>query len=436
MPRVLVSTKLIGTVSMWVAVMTIFGYPLQVACSLLVGVSPTPINVASRAIYLLVALLILLVTFLRRESRPIATGFLFFLLFWLVYGTRFIYDIEVRQQLLQMGTPSVWTKTKLYQFAFGSCFLSPLGIYFGARYISLPRLAKFLIWFLAVTSTLVLMALLKTAQGDLASLLLERFTVRDESEQGNVLNPILISYTGEVGILISVIGLFYCRRIEVFRPALYVGLGASVLLLLLGASRGPFLVTFILLFWLFAQTVKVRFKSLKFWLLTIIKTSVIVMLLVRYVSLDLLIENFAIFDRFRYMSEQRSNNEGEARDDSYACAWESFVRSPLIGESYLDCYKDYPHNIILEVLMSTGLAGGVLFGCMFYFLFRKYRELGNLLAYERGLMSIQFMVLCVLFIYLTSGALFIGVQFWMVIALLFGLTLHMPGNEVRINIKD
>jgi O-antigen ligase len=434
MPRVLVSTKLIGTVSMWVAVMTIFGYPLQVACSLLVGVSPTPINVASRAIYLLVALLILLVTFLRRESRPIATGFLFFLLFWLVYGTRFIYDIEVRQQLLQMGTPSVWTKTKLYQFAFGSCFLSPLGIYFGARYISLPRLANFLIWFMAITNILVLVALLKIAQGDLASLLLERFTVRDKNEDGLVLNPILISHVGEVGVLFCVIGLFYSQRIKVFRPMLYAGLGVSVLNLLLGASRGPFLVTFILLFWLFAQTIKVRFRSLKFWLLTIVKTSAVVLLIAQYVSFDYLIDNFAIFDRFRYMSEQRSNNEGEARDDSYACAWESFVRSPLVGESYLDCYKDYPHNIILEVLMSTGLAGGVMFGCMFYFLFLKYRDLGNLLVYERGLLSIQFMVLCIVFSYLTSGAIFIGAPFWMAVALFLGLSVHLP-NGYSSNIK-
>jgi O-antigen ligase len=101
--------------------------------------------------------------------------------------------------------------------------------------------------------------------------------------------------------------------------------------------------------------------------------------------------------------------EGEDRDLSIVAAWQDFLRNPIIGSSFvgtLDGY--YPHNIVVEALMATGIVGGVWF--VAYLLIVLFKCFG--LLYKKISFPFAIIMLVMVASSLLSGALFMGVDIW------------------------
>jgi O-antigen ligase len=64
-----------------------------------------------------------------------------------------------------------------------------------------------------------------------------------------------------------------------------------------------------------------------------------------------------------------------ARQQSFAGAWEQFARSPIVGDALEEeTTRFYPHNVVLESFMATGIAGGLSFIALLSFaLWAAYR---------------------------------------------------------------
>ena len=62
-----------------------------------------------------------------------------------------------------------------------------------------------------------------------------------------------------------------------------------------------------------------------------------------------------LVDRLVSFQKGQEKHIKESREIQYACALEMFYQSPIVGTSYIDCTGEYPHNLIIEVLMSTGV---------------------------------------------------------------------------------
>ena len=52
----------------------------------------------------------------------------------------------------------------------------------------------------------------------------------------------------------------------------------------------------------------------------------------------------------------------EGREVSFDTAWQQFKDNPLLGNSFfIEGTGEYPHNLVLEALMSTGIVGGIAY---------------------------------------------------------------------------
>jgi O-Antigen ligase len=401
----------IGTVALWVAALSIWGYPFQVAVSFFGHLPSSPFNAACRAVYLGFALLFLVYTLFWRKSTPFSIGLLFFILFWVVYGTRIIYDVEVKELLLQKGTVSEWKKLKLYQFAFGSCFVSSIGIAVGYQFLTIERVSRFLVRFAGCLNFAVLATVFAWTKGDLTTLLKSRVALGDDNT-ASILNPIVIGLCGEIGLVFAVISLTYRKQFNNSIFFLAPMVGVSLLNLAFGASRGPFLAAILMIIFVLFTTIKVNFFKLGFWLRMITVSLVFLVVGVKYLKLSSLVDDLALFGRLNEFSERQSGNEEESRDVSFADAWASFVENPVVGRSYLNKDYDYPHNIILEVLMSTGVIGFAFFAAMCIAAFQKFGRIYADIADNPTHYVFLTSYIGIFLAFLTSGCLFLGPEFW------------------------
>src|SRR5699024_2976854 len=61
------------------------------------------------------------------------------------------------------------------------------------------------------------------------------------------------------------------------------------------------------------------------------------------------------------------NESPDIRFQFYSMAWNQFLDHPIIGDQIMvNKFRIYPHNFILEVLMSLGIVGIIIVGICFY----------------------------------------------------------------------
>ena len=107
------------------------------------------------------------------------------------------------------------------------------------------------------------------------------------------------------------------------------------------------------------------------------------------------------------------NSSRDPRFDIYQNAWDDFLDSPIIGKQYVtSIFNFYPHNIVLEVLMSLGIVGIILFlpivlsiGASMIKVFKS-----------KNLNALQFLLILIPMLIggMTSGSIFLSPDLWIV----------------------
>jgi O-antigen ligase len=140
--------------------------------------------------------------------------------------------------------------------------------------------------------------------------------------------------------------------------------GAALILLGIVAvtrSRGPLLATMLTLgiYFYFAAG---EYKKYMIWTTFVLATAILIVSAysgINFINIaaERIVENYDTFD----VAAGNYAEAGLGRMDSWISAWYQFLESPLIGDMvYVSNFQLYPHNLIMESLISLGTIGTVL----------------------------------------------------------------------------
>ena len=163
---------------------------------------------------------------------------------------------------------------------------------------------------------------------------------RLESER---LNPIAYGHLGVSTALVSLWVLLIKRDINMLT---ILGVFIGVLGVVASGSRGPFLSLAVCAILILMQ---LKFRTDKFALI----------LIAVFLMCSILFGLFSNFDSVYILSRiEASMFEDDVRSKIFSDAYHVFLDNMFLGAGYP--FDVYPHNIVLEAFMSSGIVGGVL----------------------------------------------------------------------------
>lgn len=404
----LVNKKVIAVLVESLILLICFAYPIQAMCSVVFKINSTPVNIGFRIIYLLISTFLVFHSY---KKWPISM--LIFVLFWVLYGFRLISDVSfIGKRYLDNDSFFV------YSFAFGSCFIPSIAVFLNTQFIQITRLSKNIFLVVLFSNLCIISNIFLFSTEGILGAFLSRANANVEVD-GNtiaVINSITIGFFGELLILLSVIQLVFREYFEKKRPLyLYVfSLILGLLNIVLGASRGPLLSLAVLLVY-----IGYSFLSYKQSIQALLKIVVVALgigisfFLLWFFFLDDL--DVELFNRFNFFIESQQVGEKEIRQYEWESAFIQFLRSPLLGDSFVtDFDQSYAHNLFLDCLMSTGLLGFMMLVLLLYRTHKVYC-LGSR-DYRVNLYPIWVTYLSFLLLSMTSGGLFMCYTLWIMIA--------------------
>tara|TARA_X000000950_G_scaffold225907_1_gene272600 strand:+ start:14896 stop:16080 length:1185 start_codon:yes stop_codon:yes gene_type:complete len=176
------------------------------------------------------------------------------------------------------------------------------------------------------------------------------------------LSPLALSYAGALTLALCFYKIVFKRR-ELSKAKLFYLIFTIIMaaiMFLLGASRGSVFALFTSLILLLIYTKGSNFSFLILSLLLVVPVLI----------WGAITTGSSVFTRVFDTIENRSISE---RELLWVDAWNEFIKNPILGGRIEIDF--YPHNIYLEVLMSTGITGFLLFSLILYFGLRKVHKL-------------------------------------------------------------
>ncbi|WP_165490852.1 O-antigen ligase family protein [Chryseobacterium gleum] len=225
--------------------------------------------------------------------------------------------------------------------------------------------------------------------------------------------------TGHYGLSLLIISVYYYFiSSQKIKPVLGILIGAFTVFS--SSARSPMLAAFIILF-----IILLYVNKLKYWLTLMLATLLFIIGI--YALNKTYLANFEFVER---MYSAIFEGGGSGRSYYLAKGWDVFKNNIPFGGRIL--FEDglYPHNIFVEVLMSMGIVGIILF--FFYFKdLWKFRL--NFISKNRYylpfiLFFIQYFVLV-----LTSYSLFANLEFWTFSTVFISIILFCNDEKIKSN---
>lgn len=281
--------------------------------------------------------------------------------FFILYSVRLLYNIFIENEITFLQS-----STQILGYYFGLTVLPLFFIVFYAKPIDTVAIHQWSFWALIAGNVALLANTLLGGNIYIDTAFAGRLEITGEVDGTSVLNPIVVGLSGAL-IIVFCLGRVAAGLVRTLPNMTFHGLLVLVGLanLLAGGSRGPLfglLLSIALLVvvavlrsnvynagygryfvWLFLGGVALVFASL------LITDRVPVFL----------------FDRVADTFSGRMGGELEERDYIFAAAWDIFLASPLIGSHYT-VNGGLAHNVVLEMLMSTGVIGAAFFLALAY----------------------------------------------------------------------
>lgn len=327
----------------FIIIWTLIGFSLLSGLTSIFGLNNTLFSLALRSLAVLAAIT-LSIRFFKTEHRVVLW---LFLTFWIFYFVRLYISLYWLAEPVSRSHETYWI------WSVGACFLPSLGILLGYSSVSFERLRHPpAILFLA--TAVFLIAIGRTTIVSQAG---ETYDISRLNLSS--LNPISMGHSGVTVFLLGV-GIIAAGHID--RRKKFICLAAistGVALALLANSRGPILSL------IFSVSVLILAQSKRrrtYWVGSMICA---IALYFAYQQPEFLFGDLGPIARFSTVS---SSGDGAsiARFIAFKGAWEQFLGSPIFGDGIEErATQFYPHNVILEAFMSTGLLGGVPFLLIF-----------------------------------------------------------------------
>lgn len=322
------------------------GYALFASFSAALTLPSTPIAIAARGAG--VALCLLAVLPLRRPHGSTLSFWLFVsaMIFWTLYALRMSYDTYWHSYALLFSPEEYWI------WGVGGCLVpmvcfSLMRIGWGEDAVR-PYLLTLLAGLAAcVMSMTSLSTFVEDASGGY-----------DTGRAGlATLNPISLGHLGAQVILLALWRIYLApqRNTAKVTALSIAAIAVGGFILLSSNSRGPFVALVgALAFALLASSTRRKYFIL----------AMLGLFAVALPYLAVAVDNVAgtqIAERLLGQSQLDDVNT-QSRFALFLSANRHFLRNPLLGSGLEDpTFGGYPHNLVIEAFMATGLLGGVLF---------------------------------------------------------------------------
>jgi hypothetical protein len=172
----------------------------------------------------------------------------------------------------------------------------------------------------------------------------------------SVLNPISVGHLGVSVFIVALCGLAGSSFLA--KVSRWLIIVVSVVVIVASASRGPILAALLsALVYSFARRKrrKLGFGVLLFRLGLLGAAVTAVVIGVNY------LEDMGYISLIERFSDTLEDIAAQERIAMAVGAWTQFTEHPLLGSSFVEMrFYTYPHNIVLESLMATGIVGGGL----------------------------------------------------------------------------
>lgn len=380
-------------------------YVLLMLCNNLIGIQYSryftiPIRI------LIIFFLYLCLRLLGKNREINEPALIAFSLFSFLYITRIIVE------MLKNSRYSISNETFLfYYLAFG--FIPFLLLFYKKNYELDQKLYKY-----AILSSGVLLSVLSLVfYRDLIGTVGRISAALSKDE--NYISPLALSYSGAMtmGVAVSLLlsgNLSKKARIIMIALALI-----SCIPFFLGASRGSVL-ALLLPFIVFIFKQKNKAKSLYLSVVMVFATFIIVLLSEFFGS--------SVISRFTNIEKDvSSGNSSAERTEIWELAFNHFLNHPIFGHSLeIPEYGNYPHNIIIEVLLTTGILG---FFPFVYLLFIGYKRSVYLFENRPEIAWIGIIFMQSFIQNLFSGSIFGGAS-WLWFSMAFILTLSVKSKMI------
>lgn len=179
----------------------------------------------------------------------------------------------------------------------------------------------------------------------------------------NVMSPLFLSYTGSLGIGLGVAAVLRERQLNFWAIVGVITIIVSLLPFFMGASRGSIIALALPILFLVVAT------QGRLAIIASIASGLMVLAMI-FASNYL---GNGVFARFLSIREDIASEASEAsRIFLWRSSIQQFRESPILGSSLENlAFNYYPHNIFLEVMMSTGMLGLTPFLILIFIAFQR-----------------------------------------------------------------
>lgn len=219
---------------------------------------------------------------------------------------------------------------------------------------------------------------------------------------------ILYGHYGVSLLIICLLDLFFIKKLS--KNLIFLGIIISVFLIYYSTARSPVLAALVL-----SVIILMNKKNRKYWVIFFIICVIFVLVL--------FLANYYHIESKFFQRNYNAIFKGDGSGRSYYLnkGLEEFLKNPIIGGRTLFEDGSYPHNFLLDILMSTGIVGFSLMVVYYYYVFRKtFLIVKNIKFYKEisifALFFIQYFILNQ-----TSGCVYLGFEEWYFGAIVIGL---------------
>jgi len=319
-----------------------------------------------------------------------------FFLFLIFYLVRLVFDLEVYHINEITVIPSA--KNYFYLYAIGVTFI-PMIAAFTITKLDFNFLKIYLYRYLITLNTLLIIIFF-----------VERF-INNQTGYRFIVTKNEVEYFNAISIAVNGGLLVIMSFLNISKSKFnYILIGVGFFLILTTASRGPILSILIsLIFILIFKDKKINIKYL--YLTFVMAGTVLVNYLMTLFFSDYFIAGNAFFHRLNNLNDDQSTI---SRLKITKDAFSQILDSPIFGSHFLVIEsKMYSHNILLDILISTGLLG-VLLIIPIYLFFAKN------IIYKVPYTYITVIGFFYFLNTMTSGSIYNNYEFWIIFAVIIG----------------